>query len=306
MIDKEMIDKEMYNRPWDSNKITREYFDSLLVEMRHIDAVLPSTKLELYGETFDTPVMMAALSHLNNVCDNGMVEMAKGAHKANAVNWAGMGDEAEIANITATGARTINIIKPYADNDYILQRIEHAERCGVMALGMDVDHSFGGNGKYDIVLGEQMKPKSLIELKEFIKSTKLPFIIKGVLSEQDAFKALEAGAKGIVVSHHHGIMDYAVPPLQILPKIAKVINHQIPIFVDCGIMSGMDVFKALALGANAVSAGRVIMEPLKKSGSEGVKNHIIKMTEELAGVMARTCSRDLKHIEPSLIWNRNI
>lgn len=300
-----MSDMEKYNKPWDSNLITREYFDSLLVEMRHIDSVIPSTKLELYGETFDTPVMMAALSHLDNVCENGMVEMAKGAHAANAVNWAGMGDEVEIAAITATGARTINIIKPYADNDYIFRRIEHAERCGVMALGMDVDHSFGGNGKYDVVLGEQMTSKSLTEIKEFIKSTKLPFIIKGVLSEQDAYKALEAGAKGIVVSHHHGIMNYAIPPLLILPKIAKVINRQIPIFVDCGVMSGMDVFKALALGASAVSAGRIIMEPLKKNGAEGVKNQIIKMTEELAGIMARTCSPDISHIEPSVIWHRS-
>jgi isopentenyl diphosphate isomerase/L-lactate dehydrogenase-like FMN-dependent dehydrogenase len=294
-----------HSKPWDSDQITRDYFDSLLVEMRHIDAVIPSTKLELYGETFDTPIMMAALSHLGNVRENGMVEMARGALAANAVNWAGMGDEAEIAAITATGARTINIIKPYADNDYIFKRIEHAERCGAFALGMDVDHSFGGNGQYDVVLGEKMTSKSLAELKEFIRSTKLPFIIKGVLSEQDACKAVEAGAKGIVISHHHGIMNYAVPPLCILPRIAKVIDHQIPVFVDCGIISGMDVFKALALGADAVSAGRVIMEPLKKNGSEGVRDQILKMTEELAGVMARTCSRDIRSIDPTIIWQRN-
>ena len=81
-----MREMEMKGNPWDSNTITREYFDSLLLEMRHIDAVIPSTKLELYGETFDTPIMMAALSHLNNVYENGMVEMAKGALAANAVN----------------------------------------------------------------------------------------------------------------------------------------------------------------------------------------------------------------------------
>ncbi|NMA85535.1 MAG: alpha-hydroxy-acid oxidizing protein [Epulopiscium sp.] len=300
-----MRDMEKNSKPWDSNLITREYFDSLLVEMRHIDAAIPSTKLELYGETFDTPIMMAALSHLDNVRENGMVEMAKGAHAANAVNWAGMGDEAELEAITATGARTIKIIKPYADNDYIFRKIEHAERCGVMAVGIDLDHAFSGNGRYDVVLGDEMRPKSLTELKEFVKSTKLPFIIKGVLSEQDAYKVLEAGVKGIVVSHHHGIMNYAVPPLYILPKIAKVINKQIPIFVDCGVVSGMDVFKALALGADAVSAGRVIMEPLRKNGSEGVKDQIIKMTEELTGVMARTCSKDLNHIDPSVIWQRN-
>ncbi len=294
-----------YNtRAWDSNQITREYFDSLLVEMRHIDSVIPSTKLELYGETFDTPVMMAALSHLNNVHENGMVEMAKGAYAANAVNWAGMGDEAELEEIVATGARTIKIIKPYADNDYIMYRIEHAEKCGVMAVGIDVDHSFSRNGQYDVVLGMPMTSKSLDEIKEFVKATKLPFIIKGVLSEQDAYKCLEAGVQGIVVSHHHGIMDYAVPPLMILPKIAKVIDHRIPIFVDCGISSGMDVFRALALGADAVSAGRIIMEPLRANGAEGVKNQIIKMTEELAGVMAKTCSPDIRHIDSSVIWHK--
>ncbi len=299
-----MRNNDIHSKPWDTNQITRDYFDSLLLEMRHIDAVLPSTKFELYGETFDTPIMMAALSHLDNIRENGMVEMAKGAQAANAVNWAGMGDEAELEAITSTAAPTIKIIKPYVDNDYIIQRIKHAEECGVMALGMDLDHSFGSNGRYDIVLGQEMRPKTQMELKEFVNATKLPFIIKGVLSEQDAYKALEVGAKGIVVSHHHGIMNYAIPPLMVLPKIAKVINGQIPIFVDCGISSGMDVFKALALGADAVSAGRIIMDPLKNNGSEGVKEQIEKMTEELAGVMARTSSKNLDNIDPSVVWNR--
>ena len=290
----------------DSNQITREYFDSLLIEMRHIDSVIPSTKLELYGETFDTPIMMAALSHLNKVHEHGMAEMAKGAFTANAVNWAGMGDEAELEEIVATGARTIKIIKPHVDNDYIFRRIEHAERCGVMAVGMDLDHSFAGNGQYDNVMGMKMSSKSLEEIKGFIKATKLPFIIEGVLSEQDAYKCLEAGVSGIVVSHHHGIMNYAIPPLMILPKLAKIIDHRIPIFVDCGVISGMDVFKALALGADAVSAGRVIMGPLKEAGAEGVRSQIAKMTEELAGAMARTCSPDIRHIDSSVIWYKNV
>lgn len=297
-----MENQKMITNTGDSNKITREFFDSILLEMRHIDAVIPSTKLELFGETFDTPIMMAALSHLNKIRDHGMAEMAKGALAAKAVNWSGMGDEAELEEITATGARTIKIIKPHADNDLIFRKIEHAERCGVMAVGMDIDHSFSGNGQFDIVMGLPMASKSLKEIKGFIQATKLPFIVKGVLSEQDAAKCLEAGARGIVVSHHHGIMNYSVPPLMILPKIAKIIDHKIPVFVDCGIMSGMDTFKALALGAAAVSAGRVIMEPLGKNGAEGVTNQIKKMTEELAGVMARTNSPDIKHIDPSVLW----
>ncbi len=287
-----------------SDQITREYFDSLLLEMRHIDGKKPDTTFSLYGETFETPIMMAALSHLNNVRDKGMSEMAKGAMMAGAVNWSGMGSKEELEEITATGARTIKIIKPYEDNAVIFDRIEHAEKCGVMALGIDVDHAFSGNGEYDNVFGDSMRPKSMEEIREFVQATKLPFIIKGVLSERDAYKCLEAGVKGIVVSHHHGIMEYAIPPLQVLPAISKVIGGEIPIFVDCGVISGMDAFKALALGATAVCAGRVIMEPLREKGAEGVKETIIRMTGELKGAMARTGCYDLEHMDASVIWKR--
>lgn len=292
------------SKPGDANQITREYFDSLLIEMRHIDGVLPSTALELYGETFSTPVMTAALSHLDNCRPNGMTEMAKGALAANAVMWTGMGDEAELAAATATGAKVIKIIKPHADNDVIFKKIEHAEKCGVLAVGMDVDHAFNGRGQYDNIRGLPMLPKTLDEIKGFVKATKLPFIIKGVLSEQDAYKCLEAGVRGVVVSHHHGILDFAVPPLRVLPKIAKVIDRSIPIFVDCCISTGIDVFKALALGADAVSTGRALMNPLAEEGALGVRKKIEEMTEELAGAMARTGSADIRHIDPSLIWNK--
>ena len=152
-------------KPGDSNQITREYFDSLLIEMRHIDGVCPSTQFKLYGETFRTPVMTAALSHLDNVCPDGMEKQAEGALRAGAVNWAGMGDEAELERIVATGARTIKIIKPYEDNDYVMERIRHACSCGCLAVGMDLDHSFNGRGEPDEVCGYRMKAKSLEELK---------------------------------------------------------------------------------------------------------------------------------------------
>jgi len=291
-------------RPGDANRITREYFDSLLIEMRHIDAVVPDTKLNLYGETFDTPVMMAALSHLNNCHEDGMVEMARGAKAANAVMWAGMGDYDELERITATGAKTIKIIKPYADNDEIFRKIEHAEKCGCIAVGIDVDHSFGWNGEHDVVLGLHMTGKSLDEISQFVKSTKLPFVIKGVLSTQDAQKCIEAGVNGIVVSHHHGILDYATPPLMVLPEIFKVINGKMPIFVDCGVESGIDVFKAIALGATAVSVGRAMMGPLSENGADGIVKTVQNMTAQLKGAMARTCSHDISHIDPSLIWKK--
>ncbi|MHB8129773.1 MAG: alpha-hydroxy acid oxidase [Mobilitalea sp.] len=288
----------------DSNQITREYFDSLLIEMRHIDSVIPSTAFELYGEIFSTPIMTAALSHLDKCRPNGTVEMAKGAFAAGAVMWTGMGEEAELEAIIATGAKTIKIIKPHADNNIIFKKIEHAEKCGALAVGMDIDHAFNNKGQYDSVLGAPMTSKTLDEIKSFIKATKLPFIIKGVLSEQDTYKCIEAGAKGIVISHHHGILDYSLPPLMILSKIVKVIDRSIPIFVDCGVSSGIDTFKALALGATAVSVGRLLMSSLIEDGANGVQKKIEDMTQELSGALARTCSVDIMHIDSSVIWNK--
>ena len=286
----------------DSTKFTRDYFDSLLVEMRHIDGILPSTELELYGETFSTPVMLAALSHMNRFHPEGMAEAARGIKAAGAVMWAGTGDEAELEAICATGARTIKIIKPHADNRDIIKMIRHAEKCGCLAVGMDIDHSFNKKGQYDVLRGDEMRPKSLNDIKELVKATELPFIIKGVLSEQDAIKCLDAGVRGIVVSHHHGHIDYALPPLRILPAIVQIVKKRIPVFVDCSINRGMDAFKALALGADAVSAGRIIIDPLTKEGAEGVRKIIVEMTEELAGAMAATGSPDIRRIDPSLVW----
>ena len=287
--------------PSNSNHVTRAYFDSLLLEMRHMDAVLPDTALSLFGETFTTPVMMAALSHLNKCHPDGLIEMARGAKAAGAVMWAGMGDDAELTGITATGAKTIKIIKPHADNNDVLSEIRHAEACGCLAVGMDIDHQFDRRGRYDNVLGFEMRPKSTEEIRQFVKATKLPFIIKGILSVTDALKCIDAGVQGIVVSHHHGIMDYAVPPLMVLPEIAKAVNGRMKIFLDCGVESGMDVFKALALGADAVSIGRAMMGPLTDKGAEGVCQRVQEVTAQLAGAMARTASPNITQIDPALV-----
>ena len=291
--------------PGDSNRITREYLDSLLIEMRHLDGTLPSTKLSLYGKTFDTPVMTAAFSHLEgfHYHEDGMAEIARAASQANAVNWAGMGSEEELERIIATGASTIKIIKPYRDDARILKKIEHARRAGVLAVGMDIDHSFNRAGEYDKVFEDEMRPKSSEQLKALVEAAEgLPFVVKGVLSVQDAEKCLKAGVKGIVVSHHHGIMDYAVPPLFMLPKIREAVGAEMSVFVDCGIATGYDVFKALALGADAVCVGRAVLGPLKEHDAEGAAQYMRQMTRELAGAMARTGSPDIRHIDRSVIW----
>lgn len=288
----------------DSNKITRDYFDSILMETRYIDSDLPSTKMELWGEEFDTPIMTAALSHLHDICDNAMAEFGLGAKCSGAVHFVGMGEDDELESILATGAKTVKIIKPHEDNNVIFHKIDHAIQNGAFAVGMDIDHSYGAKGTYDVVCGLPMKSKSFEEMKSFVEAASVPFVVKGVLSVSDAQKCVDMGAKGIIVSHHHGIMPYSVPPLMILSQIVEAVGGKIKIFVDCGIESGADVFKALACGADAVCVGRLLMDPLK-NGHEGVCNKINDLNGELASIMARTGAKSLKEIDSSVLHIRH-
>lgn len=289
--------------PASSKEITRAYFDSLLLEMRLMDSGVPNTEFTLYGKKFATPIMTAALSHLGEYKPGvtcGIVEYAKGAYMAGAVHWIGMGSDEEFRAVTETGAQTIRIIKPYADEEKIYSRIRCAEKCGALAVGMDIDHMFDHTGNPDVCVGEQMEVKSSAKLKEYIDSTKLPFVIKGVLSVRDAVKCAEIGAKGIVVSHHGGRLDYAVPPLLLLPDIVKAVGDKMPIFVDCGICSGMDAYKALALGATAVSVGNHLI-PYVIGGANAVAERIGAMTDELRGAMAYTGVKTADEFDESVI-----
>jgi isopentenyl diphosphate isomerase/L-lactate dehydrogenase-like FMN-dependent dehydrogenase len=286
-----------------SPRITREYNDSLLIEMRAIDAIEASTECRLFDTVFSTPVMTAALSGLDNICPDAMTEVARGAAAANAVMWAGIGDEAQLEAMVKTGAKTVKIVKPYADHNLIYEKISQAEKHGAFAVGMDIDFVFGPTRKRGYAMTYPVAPKTLDDIRGFVKATKLPFILKGVLSEKDAEKAIESGASGIVVSHHGGsVLDYAVPPLMILPRIAKVINGRIPIFVDSGMGNGADVFKALALGASAVCVGRAVMAGLASDGFQGVQKVLEGINEELKFIMSLTGARDLKNIDPDAVW----
>lgn len=289
-------------------KRTREFLDSFMVEERLIDSDIPSLEFDLYGKRFSSPIMTPAFSHLKTFVKerkNGMYEYSKAAQLMNAVNWVGMCENDDFAEMQKSKADTIRIIKPYADRDKVFNQIEFAEKVGALAVGIDIDHIFGGDGKYDCVMGENMTCQSFSDIESYVKATKLPFIIKGVLSVSDAVKCMKAGVQGILVSHHHGRLPFAVPPLLVLSEIVKAVKDvkcPMKIFVDCGIDSGYDAYKALALGADAVCAGRVLMPPLAKEGIEGVQKCLQKMNEELSYIMAFTGCHNLSEIDDSVLY----
>ena len=282
--------------------MTRQYLDSLLIETRYMNSTNPDLTMNLYGRSFKSPIMTAALSHLDPIMFEGATKAyAEGAAKADAILWLGMADEKEVEMCAATGAPMIEIIKPYSDRKLIFQKIRHAESLGLLAVGIDIDHPFAEDGSPDNVDGYEMTALTTEELKEICSSTKLPVIAKGVLSLYDAREVMKAGVLGMVLSHHSNRIEYAVPPLALLPAIREEAGKEVPIFVDGEIRTGMDAFKALALGATAVCIGRPLMTAIKQDGAEGVAEYIRKANGELAKAMAYTGCTDTGRMDPAVV-----
>ena len=285
-----------YEAKGDSVQIARMYMDSLLVEGRTVGAARPDATFRFLGETFETPVMTAALSHLD------LVSMAEGAKQAGACVSIGMGANEELGAVLATGAKVMKIIKPYAEEKEILSRLEYAEEHGALAVGMDVEHAVNvEDAGASVVVGRKMKQPTLAELDEYIRHTKLPFFIKGALSARDAVACRDLGAAGLILSHHNGLLRYAVPPVMILPEIREAVGKELLLIADGGMETGFDAFKALARGADAVTMGKALMGPLKESGAEGVRDVLRKATGQLKAMMIRTGTKDLKHMDPSVV-----
>ncbi len=140
-----------------------------------------------------------------------MQEKAKAAKDLHVLNWIGMESDQEYGEIVEAGeiSENIRIIRPFADHDRILKEIKFAEEHDALAVGIDIDHVPGSNGKYDVVDGIPLGPITEEDLKQYAASTELPFIAKGVLSVKgamkaadagcDAYKALAIGADGVLI-----------------------------------------------------------------------------------------------------------
>ena len=297
-----------YSRISDANEITARYMDSILIKERLIDSVLADTKTELFGTVFSSPVMTPAFSHLKEFGGRkltGLEEYSIAAKNMNILNFVGMMENDMFKRILDTGAKTVRIVKPYADNEKVKDQMKFAEDNGAFGIGMDIDHIFGSEGM-DVVVGELMGVQTSDMIRSYIESTKLPFVIKGVLSEEEAVKCADLGASAIIVSHHHGRLPYAVPPVMILPSIKKALEgRDVKIIVDCGISSGADVYKCLALGADAAAVGRSMLPSLEDGGVEGMEKFLASVNNELRYIMSFTGFKTVDSIDDScIVMNR--
>ncbi len=193
----------------------------------------------------------------------------------------------------------IPIFKPRSDNTEIIKRIKAAEAVGAAAAGMDIDAVVF---KTMALRNQAVAPKSKSELTEIISSTNLPFVLKGIMNPRDAAAAVEAGAKGIIISNHGGrVLDEMPGSIEVLEEIVQAVNGEIDIAIDGGFRSGVSILKALALGAKIVMIGRPIAIAAVGMADKGVSYYLNHLNDELKKVMILTGSATLTDIKDELI-----
>ena len=270
----------------------------------------PDMSVELFGRKMDAPIFAAPISGTTLNMGGKLTEreyiepVVEGC--INSGIYPMVGDTAVdaflIENLDVLkchGGNGIVFIKPW-DNENIIKKIRLAEEAGAIAVGVDIDAC----GLVTLSLhGKPVLPKSVEQIKELVASTKLPFILKGIMTVEDALMAVEAGADAIVVSNHGGrVLDCTPGGAEVLPAIAKAVKGKITIFVDGGVRTGVDVVKMIGLGADAVLIGRPFVTASFGGGTDGVETYVNRLKSELQGAMILTGCASIKDIDDKVIY----
>ena len=275
-------------RNYDKWKEIRVQMDTL-VEKRPID-----TSLSLFGKNFQYPffagpvgaVNMHYGDSLNDVSYNDILVSSCAEFGIAAFTGDGMDSNVMVAATEAikkAGGLGIPTVKPW-NVEMVREKMALVKDAGAFAAAMDIDAA-------GLPFLKNFNPpagsKSVEELREIVKAAGVPFIVKGIMTVKGALKAKEAGAAAIVVSNHGGrVLDQCPATAEVLEEIATAVDGSMKTFVDGGIRSGTDVFKALALGADAVIIARPFVTAVYGGGREGVEAYIQKIGSELADTMA--------------------
>jgi isopentenyl diphosphate isomerase/L-lactate dehydrogenase-like FMN-dependent dehydrogenase len=265
---------------------------------------------ELWGEKLSMPILAAPMTGTpynmgGKISEAEFIEeMVAGSRLAKTLSMTGDGaDPAMYESGLRSGAahkgKSIAIIKPRAQGE-IIKYIRKAEAAGVLAVGMDID----GAGLIIMAMkGQPVSPKTFEEVKEVVSATKLPFILKGIMTPEEAELAVEAKAAAIVVSNHGGrVLDFTPGAADVLPRIVDRVRGKITIFADGGVRSGADVLKLLALGADAVLVGRPLIVGAFGDGREGVAFLLNKMKDELQQAMLLTGTASVKKVSRDILY----
>ncbi len=289
----------------------REKINEIKVNLDTIIEEAPiDTSIELFGQKFSLPVFAAPIGALPMNYGEQHTDLSYskaiigGCIEAGTIGFTGDGAKDEfyegpLGVIGDNDGMGIPTIKPWK-NPEILRKIKMAEEKKVLAVAIDIDAA----GLLLLKLqGKPVATKSVEELKELVAATHLPIILKGIMTVEGAKKALEAGVYGIVVSNHGGrVLDHTSATIEALPGIAAAVGGKLKIFIDGGFRNGIDVFKALALGADAVLIGRPYGVSAYGGDQEGVALYTKKLQMELEETMTMTGCHSLKDINRDHIF----
>ena len=268
------------------------------------------TSFELFGHKVALPVFAAPVGAMqlhygdkyddlayNDILVTACAQAGIAAFTGDGTNPAVM--EAAAEALKKNGGCGVPTVKPW-NMDTIRQKMELVKAADPFAIAMDIDAA-------GLPFLKNLTPpagsKTVEDLKEISRMAGKPFILKGIMTVSGALKALEAGASGIVVSNHGGrVLDQCPATAEVLPAIVDAVDGKMTVLVDGGIRTGMDVFKALALGADAVLIGRPFVNMVYGGGAEGVQVYVDKLKAELADTMAMCGAHSLSDIKRSMIY----
>lgn len=272
----------------------------------------PETTFHFFGKGLSMPIMGASITGVNSFGGEKVITekefcqvTVRGCIEAGTIAWRGDTYTYTLENpygleaIMEAKSGGVKIVKP-REQSVIIDFFKKAEKYGATAVGVDTD----GCGSY--MMNKHNKPvfkKTSDDIRELVNSTTLPVIIKGVMGTEDALEAVNAGASVIVVSNHGGrVLDHTPGTADVLPKIVEALEDKnVMIVADGGIRTGYDVFKMLALGADAVLIGRDIVRAAVGGGSMGVRLQMDYLRETLKKAMKMTGFSSLAEITSEAI-----
>ena len=308
----------------------REAFDSIRLRPRILrDVATIDTGIELFGQKLAFPILLAPTAYHRALHPEGETATARGAADAGALWIMSTASTTPLEEIqrAAAAPRWFQLyLQP--DRGATLDLIRLCESTGCQAICVTVDTPVQGarnrqtranfclpdgvTAPYMTELAAGERPVAdnrrglAVTLKdvEWIRSsTRLPLLLKGVMTADDADLALGAGADGIIVSNHGGrTLDTLPATIDALPEVAARVQARVPLLLDGGIRRGTDVLKALALGADAVLIGRPYCFGLALAGAAGVRHVVDMLRGELEMAMQLTGRTSIADIDRTVLW----
>lgn len=289
------------------NVAARNYdaWQNICVNMDTISSnAAPDTAFSLFGHRFALPVFSAPIGaltlHYSDVYDDFAYNdiLIPACAESGVAAFTGDGIDPEVMRRSAqamarVGGIGIPTIKPW-NIEAVLDKLDTLNNLRIFAAAMDID---GAGLPFLKKFNPNAGSKTVEELREIIAYAKMPFIVKGIMTPKGAEKVIEAGAAGIVVSNHGGrVLGQCPGTAEVLPEIVEAVGEKAVVFVDGGIRTGVDVFKALALGADAVLIGRPFVSMVYGGEAAGVRFLIEKIGAELRDTMTMCGTHSLDEI----------